>query len=560
MQVFHAVESYTRDNDFFIKFFLLDDSINLNRWGVTEDALRANLKSFIGKPFVITENFGHPSAESGDALFTRQEIFRKGDIVDVGYEESTGKAWGVAHIKDKDAIELIKAGKVKFVSPAIVFNEQSIQKNGNSELIINFEGAHVAGVKDPAYSVFKAQIKGQCNGSDHECRKQLMMVQACTDCGTFSKDDIKTAKDFPWDECMAKMMKEYGDEETAKKVCGKIKAQYGVILDQNTPLVQKIVEESLAKKLERTINSILVKIDLLTTLKEKYGDDPVNDEIKKELDRYEYDLEWLAIEYIKTDNEMSGHIESAKIILDAASKCVSRCLEKKKEMGKKIDSQAIATCMNEHGESKDASYHKGDCPDGQHMVDGKCVPVEKTASIPWSITASSGTNGIYYLQYDTDTNYATLTSCGNILLSNSYNDKIKKSESMTDPIPQVKTEDFEKVQNEVRDLTAKLETLSKEKKELVEKLDAERKKPIVEKIITAKVSLGKIKDEEKPAEFDRLIKRDSDFLTEMATEYDSIVEAKKVTEVKQPYVAKYTYNASLDPSKGDAVITALRSR
>lgn len=30
--------------------------------------------------------------------------------------------------------------------------------------------------------------------------------------------------DYPWDECIADQMERYGDEETAKKVCGAIKA------------------------------------------------------------------------------------------------------------------------------------------------------------------------------------------------------------------------------------------------------------------------------------------------------------------------------------------------
>lgn len=32
---------------------------------------------------------------------------------------------------------------------------------------------------------------------------------------------------YPWDECIADAMKEYGDMETAKKVCGSIRAKYG---------------------------------------------------------------------------------------------------------------------------------------------------------------------------------------------------------------------------------------------------------------------------------------------------------------------------------------------
>lgn len=39
--------------------------------------------------------------------------------------------------------------------------------------------------------------------------------------------DAKTKADYPWDQCMADQMEEYGDEETARKVCGSIRAKYG---------------------------------------------------------------------------------------------------------------------------------------------------------------------------------------------------------------------------------------------------------------------------------------------------------------------------------------------
>jgi len=32
---------------------------------------------------------------------------------------------------------------------------------------------------------------------------------------------------YPWEQCIADQTKQYGDEETAKKVCGYIKSQYG---------------------------------------------------------------------------------------------------------------------------------------------------------------------------------------------------------------------------------------------------------------------------------------------------------------------------------------------
>lgn len=41
-----------------------------------------------------------------------------------------------------------------------------------------------------------------------------------------SSDIVKNEKfeDYPWDQCVADQIERYGDEETAKKVCGAIKA------------------------------------------------------------------------------------------------------------------------------------------------------------------------------------------------------------------------------------------------------------------------------------------------------------------------------------------------
>ena len=44
------------------------------------------------------------------------------------------------------------------------------------------------------------------------------------DKATIGKIDLA---DYPWDQCIADQTERYGDEETAKKVCGAIKAMYG---------------------------------------------------------------------------------------------------------------------------------------------------------------------------------------------------------------------------------------------------------------------------------------------------------------------------------------------
>ena len=42
--------------------------------------------------------------------------------------------------------------------------------------------------------------------------------------GDIKKSEPTEMEDYPWEECIDDQMARYGDEETAKKVCGAIKA------------------------------------------------------------------------------------------------------------------------------------------------------------------------------------------------------------------------------------------------------------------------------------------------------------------------------------------------
>jgi len=42
--------------------------------------------------------------------------------------------------------------------------------------------------------------------------------------GEIKKSEPTEMQDYPWEECIADQVARYGDEETAKKVCGAIKA------------------------------------------------------------------------------------------------------------------------------------------------------------------------------------------------------------------------------------------------------------------------------------------------------------------------------------------------
>ena len=187
---FHAsqTELIEEGDHLFIKTFLVDSSINANKWAVTEKALRENISSFIGKPIVLTPTFDHPQAKDGDALLIEQEKFRIGTILDIGLDELSGKGWALAEITDKAAIEMISQQGINFVSPSIVFGENDILIQDGVEVVTNFEGAHHAIVKDPAYGMQKAQIKGQCKGSKGTCLSQLQKVQASIEkspCGKY---------------------------------------------------------------------------------------------------------------------------------------------------------------------------------------------------------------------------------------------------------------------------------------------------------------------------------------------------------------------------------------
>jgi|TARA_R110002020_G_scaffold433115_1_gene643198 hypothetical protein len=188
-----ALIEFENDDKYFIKFFLLDATLNLNKWGVTERALKAHLNSFIDKPFVLTPDFDHPKAANGDDLLVQQEAYRVGNIIQVGIEQRSGKAWGLAEITNPEAAEILKRGDVNFVSPSIVFDNLSEEYRDGNSIITSFTAAHVAAVKDPAYGVDKAEIKGKCAGGSQTCLAQLSRVQASrSKCGRFTT--IKAGK------------------------------------------------------------------------------------------------------------------------------------------------------------------------------------------------------------------------------------------------------------------------------------------------------------------------------------------------------------------------------
>jgi hypothetical protein len=60
-----------------------------------------------------------------------------------------------------------------------------------------------------------------------EYRIKTQMHLAAKDAAERGINLAEDGGSYPWDECIADQTARYGDEETAKKVCGYIKSEYG---------------------------------------------------------------------------------------------------------------------------------------------------------------------------------------------------------------------------------------------------------------------------------------------------------------------------------------------
>lgn len=96
-----------------------------------------------------------------------------------------------------------------------------------------------------------------------ETETEASAEEAATEALEASQEATTTTEemaDFPWDECMLKMMDEYGDEDIAAKVCGSIKAGN---------MTQFLPKQKMSQELENTnkqLDDIKLAITELLTL------------------------------------------------------------------------------------------------------------------------------------------------------------------------------------------------------------------------------------------------------------------------------------------------------
>lgn len=190
------------NNRLYIKAFLLDASVNINQWGISPNSLDKQINTFIGKPLVLTESFNHPMPPDVDRVgsddddeyydddenpsntvkvdeivdhwLQYQESYRVGSIVDITYKNGT--YYAIIEVTDAAAKEAFRNNDLPlFVSPAIA----QLNPYENPSNITDWTGIHLAIVSNPAYTIKKAIISGQCheNGSERndngKCLLQL---------------------------------------------------------------------------------------------------------------------------------------------------------------------------------------------------------------------------------------------------------------------------------------------------------------------------------------------------------------------------------------------------
>lgn len=186
---------YEDDNGhLYIKAFLLSSDVNINQWGVSPNSLENQINTFIGKPLVLTADFKHPMPPDMDRVGSStdeydndndpnntikvdeivdhwlqyQEKYRVGSIIDI--TEKKGTYYAIIEITDPAAKDAFRNNDVPlFVSPAIA----QLDPLEDPSNITNWTGIHLAIVSDPAYTIKKAIISGQCHGETERCVLQL---------------------------------------------------------------------------------------------------------------------------------------------------------------------------------------------------------------------------------------------------------------------------------------------------------------------------------------------------------------------------------------------------
>lgn len=185
-QIIGAAEN-TKNNRYFIRAFLIDDTVNKNKVGHRADYLAQHINKFVGRPLIVTDYLKHPHEfyhipETGipDAdikmYLERQEPYSIGVVKSVLrnkrlVQNSVVNSYdAIIELLDAKAIAAYKEGKIpRYVSPSIY----RLNRNDPPDAITDFEPINITIVDDPAYGFHNASVRNSCEGTNDVCTRLL---------------------------------------------------------------------------------------------------------------------------------------------------------------------------------------------------------------------------------------------------------------------------------------------------------------------------------------------------------------------------------------------------
>ena len=212
------LENYAGKSGVFIKKFLINDKLNLNKWGVTWEAIKKDVYNFIGRPLVLTPKRDHPKVYE-------QDSYKIGELIDVGLNELLKSAWQVSQITDKKAAKLIRQKKVRFGSPTVlVYSPETVEKknigtNIEETWLHRFIPAHDALIGVPAYGEMIDYIPAICDGDGPACALKLKEVSASVHSADIGDDNTMQLTIVPF---VKSTMKKRFKAETFAEIVGYI--------------------------------------------------------------------------------------------------------------------------------------------------------------------------------------------------------------------------------------------------------------------------------------------------------------------------------------------------
>ena len=187
------VDITENDNKYFLKVFLVDDSINAAKWRIKTESIPKHIEKFVGRPFILTKEHYHPQEFDSvpidyndtqgtvNRLLAAQAPYEIGTIRKVERsinpaQAAFGSTWNAyVEITDPIAVQAFKSGYTPRYVSASVFR---LNQHESPMETTDYEPLHLAAVDNLAYGIHKAGVRGTCTGNLPKCSKQLQQAAA----------------------------------------------------------------------------------------------------------------------------------------------------------------------------------------------------------------------------------------------------------------------------------------------------------------------------------------------------------------------------------------------